>query len=53
MLTFGAVSVGCAGAAGPGKSLYFVARGDGSHAFSDTLELHNAAVRRYQLGGKR
>ena len=37
----------------PGKSLYFVARGDGSHAFSDTLELHNAAVRRYQLGGKR
>lgn len=33
----------------PGKALYFVARGDGSHAFSATLEEHNAAVRQYQL----
>ena len=33
-----------------GKSLYFVAKGDGSHEFSDTLEAHNRAVRRYQLG---
>jgi UPF0755 protein len=33
-------------------ALYFVARGDGSHQFSDTLEAHNAAVRKYQLGGK-
>ena len=33
-----------------GDSLYFVARGDGSHAFSATLEEHNRAVRRYQLG---
>lgn len=32
-----------------GTSLYFVARGDGSHQFSDTLEQHTAAVRRYQL----
>lgn len=29
--------------------LYFVARGDGSHQFSTTLEAHNAAVRKYQL----
>lgn len=32
-----------------GSSLYFVARGDGSHVFSDTLEQHNRAVREYQL----
>ena len=33
----------------PGAALYFVARGDGSHYFSATIEEHNAAVRRYQL----
>jgi UPF0755 protein len=32
-----------------GKSLYFVAKGDGSHQFSATLKEHNQAVRRYQL----
>ena len=32
-----------------GHSLYFVARGDGSHVFSETLEQHNRAVREYQL----
>ncbi|MDX1694056.1 MAG: endolytic transglycosylase MltG [Ketobacteraceae bacterium] len=32
-----------------GKTLYFVARGDGSHVFSETLEEHNRAVRQYQL----
>lgn len=32
------------------KYLYFVGKGDGSHAFSRSLEEHNRAVSRYQLG---
>lgn len=38
-------------AAAPTSSdaLFFVARGDGSHYFSATLEQHNEAVRKYQL----
>ncbi len=32
-----------------GRSLYFVARGDGSHVFSETLGEHNQAVRDFQL----
>jgi UPF0755 protein len=33
-------------------ALYFVARGDGSSQFSQTLDEHNNAVNRYQRGGK-
>jgi UPF0755 protein len=36
----------------PGDTLYFVSRNDGSHHFSRTLDEHNAAVRRYQRGGR-
>jgi UPF0755 protein len=33
-----------------GEDLYFVARGDGGHVFSATLEQHTQAVREFQLG---
>ncbi len=36
-----------------GDALYFVARGDGSHYFSATLDEHVDAVRRYQKSGRR
>ena len=35
---------------GSSKALYFVARGDGSSAFSSTLDEHNRAVNKYQRG---
>ena len=34
----------------PTKALYFVARGDGSSEFSETLVEHNRAVNKYQRG---
>lgn len=34
----------------PSKALYFVARGDGSSEFSETLDAHNRAVNKYQRG---
>lgn len=35
---------------GESKALYFVARGDGSSEFSNTLDAHNRAVNKYQRG---
>lgn len=32
-----------------GEELFFVAKGDGSHVFSKTLEAHTKAVREYQI----
>ena len=34
------------------KALYFVARGDGSSVFSETLAEHNRAVEKFQRGGR-
>ncbi len=33
-------------------TLYFVAKGDGSHYFSSTLEEHEQAVEQYQSGNR-
>lgn len=45
----GLAAINAATHPGAGNSLYFVARGDGGHIFSDTLAEHNRAVREYQL----
>jgi UPF0755 protein len=34
------------------NALYFVGKGDGTHTFSASLQEHNNAVIKYQLGGK-
>lgn len=44
----GAAAIHAAVHPAPGTSLYFVARGDGSHVFSTTLAEHNKAVEFYQ-----
>jgi UPF0755 protein len=44
----GAASLKAAVNPAPGKALYFVARGDGSSVFSETLDAHNRAVDQYQ-----
>ncbi|WP_269620861.1 endolytic transglycosylase MltG [Zhongshania sp. BJYM1] len=36
-----------------GDSIFFVAKGDGTHYFSATLKEHEAAVKRYQLSKRR
>ncbi len=46
----GARSLQAAAHPAAGTALFFVARGDGSHHFSDTLAEHNAAVNRYIRG---
>ncbi|MCP4488691.1 MAG: endolytic transglycosylase MltG [Gammaproteobacteria bacterium] len=35
------------------RALYFVAKGDGTHQFSETLEEHNRAVSKFQLNGRK
>jgi len=46
----GKASLLAAARPGTSKSLYFVARGDGSSEFSDDLAAHNRAVNKYQRG---
>jgi len=46
----GAASIAAATRPATSDYLYFVGKGDGSHQFSRTLEEHNRAVARYQLG---
>jgi UPF0755 protein len=45
----GRAAIYAAVAPAPGDTLYFVAKGDGSHVFSKTLDEHEEAVRQYQL----
>jgi len=46
----GQASLDAAARPAPGRSLYFVARGDGTSEFSETLAAHNRAVDKYQRG---
>ena len=49
----GLASIHAAMRPGQTNALYYVSRGDGSSHFSRTIEEHNRAVTRYQLGGRR
>ena len=49
----GLASIRAAVRPGQTNALYYVSRGDGSSQFSRTIEEHNRAVTRYQLGGRR
>lgn len=46
----GKASLFAAAQPAPSKALYFVARGDGSSEFSESLQDHNRAVNKYQRG---
>jgi len=46
----GLASLLAAGQPEAGQALYFVAKGDGTHVFSNTLDEHNEAVNRYIRG---
>jgi UPF0755 protein len=46
----GAASLNAATHPAKSEFLYFVGKGDGTHQFSRTLEEHNRAVAKYQLG---
>jgi len=45
----GSASISAALNPAPGDTLYFVAKGDGTHVFSTTLEEHERAVKQYQI----
>jgi UPF0755 protein len=49
----GAASLHAAAQPQQSRALYFVARGDGTSQFSNTLDEHNRAVSQYQRGGRR
>jgi UPF0755 protein len=49
----GAAAIHAALQPSAGDALYFVARGDGSHQFSATLDEHERAVRKYQIEQRR
>jgi UPF0755 protein len=49
----GLAAIRASGNPDPTRALYFVARGDGSSVFSETLAEHNRAVNQFQRGTRR